>query len=162
AGQDPRLRVIHLAENAGPGPARMRGLAEAAGTYVWFVDPDDLLADGALAAVAAGLAGGEPDVLLIDYLILGSSGHTPPRPGAAAVPFWPRPAWTTSASSRPTSRCSPAWTPGPARPAAPASGPPCSAGRSSTTARCWRAGWCRAGRGGRSSAGWPPTTAATG
>ncbi|HXZ72701.1 MAG TPA: glycosyltransferase family 2 protein, partial [Streptosporangiaceae bacterium] len=29
AGQDPRLRVIHLAESAGPGPARMRGLAEA-------------------------------------------------------------------------------------------------------------------------------------
>ena len=56
AGQDPRLRVVHLAENAGPGPARMRGLAEAAGTYVWFVDPDDLLADGALAAVAARLA----------------------------------------------------------------------------------------------------------
>src|SRR5215831_14859919 len=55
AGQDPRLRVIHLAGNAGPGPARMRGLAEAAGTYVWFVDPDDLLAGGALAAVAARL-----------------------------------------------------------------------------------------------------------
>ena len=85
AGQDPRLRVIHLAENAGPGPARMRGLAEAAGTYVWFVDPDDLLADGALAAVAAGLAGGEPDVLLIDYLILGSSGQMRPSPGAALL-----------------------------------------------------------------------------
>ncbi len=55
AGQDPRLRVIHLAENAGPGPARMRGLAEATGSYVWFVDPDDLLADGALAAVTAAL-----------------------------------------------------------------------------------------------------------
>ena len=85
AGQDPRLRVIHLAENAGPGPARMRGLAEAAGTYVWFVDPDDLLADGALTAVTAGLALGEPDVLLIDYLILGSSGRTQPSPGAALL-----------------------------------------------------------------------------
>jgi CDP-glycerol glycerophosphotransferase len=85
AGQDPRLRVIHLPENAGPGPARMRGLAEAAGTYVWFVDPDDLLADGALAAVAARLAAGRPDVLLIDYLILGSSGRTQPSPGAALL-----------------------------------------------------------------------------
>ena len=85
AGQDPRLRVIHLAENGGPGPARMRGLAEAAGTYVWFVDPDDLLADGALAAVTAGLALGEPDVLLIDYLILGASGRTQPSPGAALL-----------------------------------------------------------------------------
>jgi CDP-glycerol glycerophosphotransferase len=85
AGQDPRLRVIRLAENAGPGPARMRGLAEAAGTYVWFVDPDDLLAEGALAAVAAALAPGRPDVLLIDYLILGSSGRTQPSPGAALL-----------------------------------------------------------------------------
>jgi CDP-glycerol glycerophosphotransferase len=85
AGQDPRLRVIHLAENAGPGPARMRGLAEAAGTYVWFVDPDDLLAGGGLAAVAARLAAGQPDVLLIDYLILGSSGRTQPSPGAALL-----------------------------------------------------------------------------
>ena len=85
AGQDPRLRVIHLAENAGPGPARMRGLAEAAGTYVWFVDPDDLLADGALAAVTARLDRGEPDVLLIDYLILGASGRTQPSPGAALL-----------------------------------------------------------------------------
>ncbi len=103
AGQDPRLRVIHLAENAGPGPARMRGLAEAAGTYVWFVDPDDLLADGALAAVAAGLAGGEPDVLLIDYLILGSSGHTQPSPGAAllAAPSGAAAAVTLTLAERP-------------------------------------------------------------
>jgi CDP-glycerol glycerophosphotransferase len=85
AGQDPRLRVIHVAENAGPGPARMRGLAEATGTYVWFVDPDDLLADGALAAVTARLGRGQADVLLIDYLILGSSGRTQPSPGAALL-----------------------------------------------------------------------------
>jgi CDP-glycerol glycerophosphotransferase len=85
ADQDPRLRVIHLAGNAGPGPARMRGLAEAAGTYVWFVDPDDLLAAGALAAVAAALDRGRPDVLLIDYLILGSSGRAQPSPGAALL-----------------------------------------------------------------------------
>ena len=85
AGQDPRLRVIHLAGNGGPGAARTRGLAEATGTYVWFVDPDDLLADGALAAVTARLGNGPADVLLIDYLILGSSGQTQPSPGAALL-----------------------------------------------------------------------------
>ena len=85
AGQDPRLRVIHLAGNGGPGAARTRGLAEATGTYVWFVDPDDLLAGGALPAVAAALGRGRPDVLLIDYLILGSSGRTGPSPGAALL-----------------------------------------------------------------------------
>jgi CDP-glycerol glycerophosphotransferase len=85
AGQDPRLRVVHLAGNAGPGPARTRGLAEATGTYVWFVDPDDLLADGGLAAVTARLDGGPADVLLIDYLILDSSGQAQPSPGAALL-----------------------------------------------------------------------------
>jgi CDP-glycerol glycerophosphotransferase len=85
AGQDPRLRVIHLAENEGPGAARMRGLAEATGTYVWFVDPDDLLADGALAAVAARLGRRQADVLLIDYLILAPSGRMQLSPGAALL-----------------------------------------------------------------------------
>jgi CDP-glycerol glycerophosphotransferase len=103
AGQDPRLRAIHLPGNAGPGPARMRGLAEAAGTYVWFVDPDDLLADGALAAVAARLAAGRPDVLLIDYLILGSSGRTQPSPGAALLAAPRAAAWpaTLTLAERP-------------------------------------------------------------
>jgi glycosyltransferase involved in cell wall biosynthesis len=85
AGQDPRLRVIHLPESIGPGPARMRGLAEAAGAYVWFVDPDDLLAEGALAAVTARLARDRPDVLLVDYLILHRSGRTAPSPGAGLL-----------------------------------------------------------------------------
>jgi glycosyltransferase involved in cell wall biosynthesis len=39
AAADPRLRVIHLPEQGGPGPGRMRGLAEAAGVHVWFADP---------------------------------------------------------------------------------------------------------------------------
>ena len=85
AGQDPRLRVIHLAEAVGPGPARMRGLADAVGAYVWFVDPDDLLADGALAAVTERLTRDRPDVLLIDYLILRAPGRTEPSPGAGLL-----------------------------------------------------------------------------
>ena len=85
ARADPRLRVIHLPESTGPGPARMRGLAEAAGTYVWFVDPDDLLVPGALAAVAAKLDREQPDVLLVDYLILHRPGRTEPSPGAGLL-----------------------------------------------------------------------------
>jgi CDP-glycerol glycerophosphotransferase len=82
AGQDPRLRVIHLAERGGPGPARMRGLAEASGDYVWFVDPDDLLAEDSLSVVAARLERDRPDLLLLDYLILHPGGQTEPSPGA--------------------------------------------------------------------------------
>jgi CDP-glycerol glycerophosphotransferase len=101
ADRDPRLRVIHLTESAGPGPARMRGLAEAAGTYVWFVDPDDLLADGALDAVTGGLASCRPDVLLIDYLIRRSSGRTEPSPGAALLVAPPAAAATLTLAERP-------------------------------------------------------------
>ncbi|GHU10947.1 hypothetical protein FACS189449_01410 [Alphaproteobacteria bacterium] len=35
------LRLIRQKKNEGPGPARNRGLAEATGEYVWFVDADD-------------------------------------------------------------------------------------------------------------------------
>jgi len=101
AGRDPRLRVIHLTESAGPGPARMRGLAEAAGAYVWFVDPDDLLAGGALAAVTGRLASCRPDVLLIDYLIRRRSGRTEPSPGAALLAVPPAAAATLTLAERP-------------------------------------------------------------
>ncbi len=56
AAGDPRLRVLHLTDNGGPGRARNEGLARASGAYVWFVDGDDRLAPGALAAVADGLS----------------------------------------------------------------------------------------------------------
>ena len=65
AATDPRLTVIHLETNAGPGPARNAGLERATGAYVWFVDGDDRLVPGALAAVEAELRSATPDVLLV-------------------------------------------------------------------------------------------------
>jgi CDP-glycerol glycerophosphotransferase len=85
AHEDPRLRVLHLAGNAGPGSARNAGLAEASGEYVWFVDADDTLASGALAAVAARLGQDRPDVLLIGYEDLYPDDSTRPGPGAALL-----------------------------------------------------------------------------
>jgi CDP-glycerol glycerophosphotransferase len=83
ASLDPRLRVIHLAESVGPGPARDLGLAQATGEYVWFVDPDDLLTAGAMEAVGRALADTHPDVLLIDYRSLHASGRTEPSLGGS-------------------------------------------------------------------------------
>jgi len=76
ADRDRRVRVIHLDRSGGPGNARNTGLDLAAGEYVWFVDGDDLLADGALAAVGTQLARAEPDVLLIGFARLQPSGRT--------------------------------------------------------------------------------------
>jgi glycosyltransferase involved in cell wall biosynthesis len=85
AADDKRLQVIHLTAALGPGPARDLGLAQASAEYVWFVDPDDLLAAGALAAVAASLQRDQPDLLLIDYLILHRQGRTERSPGAGLL-----------------------------------------------------------------------------
>jgi len=81
AGLDPRLRVLHLDATGGPGNARNRGLGLAAGDYVWFIDGDDVVADGALAAIARRLGADLPDVLLIDYENLYPGGAAEPSSG---------------------------------------------------------------------------------
>jgi glycosyl transferase family 2 len=83
AREDTRLRVIHLTESVGPGPARNLGLAQATGEYVWFVDPDDLLTTGSMEAVGQALAQTRADVLLIDYRSLHASGRTERSPGGS-------------------------------------------------------------------------------
>ena len=82
ARHDPRLRVISTTTAVGPGPARDLGAKEATGEYVWFVDGDDELADGALAAVAGALARLRPDVLVIDFENLYPDGSVSPSGGA--------------------------------------------------------------------------------
>ncbi|MET7749406.1 bifunctional glycosyltransferase family 2 protein/CDP-glycerol:glycerophosphate glycerophosphotransferase [Micromonospora sp. NPDC005367] len=67
AARDSRLRVVHLAENVGLGEARNVGMRHVTGEYVWFVDSDDWIAPGALAAVADRLRSVDPDVLVVDY-----------------------------------------------------------------------------------------------
>ncbi len=85
ASRDSRLRVLHLNASGGPGRARNTGLAQATGDYVWFVDADDALAAGALAAVAERLAGQRPDVLLFGHEEVYPAGSTRPDPGAALL-----------------------------------------------------------------------------
>ncbi|MGW5693756.1 glycosyltransferase family 2 protein, partial [Streptomyces asiaticus] len=68
AERDPRVRAVHLAENAGLGRARNAGIRRATGDYLLFLDGDDTLAPGALRAIADRLARtGEPQVLVFDY-----------------------------------------------------------------------------------------------
>ncbi|MYV42306.1 glycosyltransferase [Streptomyces sp. SID1328] len=68
AARDPRVKALHLAENAGLGPARNAGIDEACGDYLLFLDGDDTLTPHTLRALADRLAAtGEPDVLVFDY-----------------------------------------------------------------------------------------------
>jgi CDP-glycerol glycerophosphotransferase len=82
ARDDPRLRILTTPAAGGPGPARDLGAKEATGEYVWFVDGDDELAEGALAAVAEALTRLRPDVLITDFENLYPDGTTSPSDGA--------------------------------------------------------------------------------
>ncbi|WP_405810499.1 bifunctional glycosyltransferase family 2 protein/CDP-glycerol:glycerophosphate glycerophosphotransferase [Streptomyces sp. NBC_01520] len=74
AGRDPRVRVLRPARGsegaAGSehlGAARNAGAAEARGTYLLFLDGDDLLLPGVLAEIAARVADDPPDVLRLGH-----------------------------------------------------------------------------------------------
>ncbi|MCD0482073.1 bifunctional glycosyltransferase family 2 protein/CDP-glycerol:glycerophosphate glycerophosphotransferase [Streptacidiphilus sp. ASG 303] len=68
AAADPRVVVMHLPENVGLGRARNAGLERVRGEYVLFLDSDDTLVPGALAAIAGRLdETGDPEVLVYDY-----------------------------------------------------------------------------------------------
>ena len=82
ARKDPRLRVITTPSATGPGAARDLGAKEATGEYVWFVDGDDELAAGALAAAADAVTRLRPDVLIVDFESLYPDGTTSPSGGA--------------------------------------------------------------------------------
>ncbi|MGK5680444.1 bifunctional glycosyltransferase/CDP-glycerol:glycerophosphate glycerophosphotransferase [Actinoplanes sp. URMC 104] len=67
AARDPRVRVVTAPENLGLGRARNLGLEHATGEYVWFVDSDDWLSEGSLAAVAARLRATGADLLIVGW-----------------------------------------------------------------------------------------------
>ncbi|MEM9711321.1 MAG: glycosyltransferase family 2 protein [Actinomycetota bacterium] len=52
---DERIRVVRLPENRGPAAARNAGLAVARGSYVTFLDDDDLFTPGRLQLALDGL-----------------------------------------------------------------------------------------------------------
>jgi CDP-glycerol glycerophosphotransferase len=90
AAADPRLRVLHLDRNGGAGIARNAGLAVASGDYVWFVDADDAVAAGGLAAVSKALADSRPDVLLIDWVSSYPGGRTERNPFSGLLSAVPK------------------------------------------------------------------------
>lgn len=86
ADRHPALRVVSLERNAGLGAARNAGIAYANGRYVWCVDSDDWLPEGALAAVTDRLRRLRPDVLITGYARVHPDGAVEHHPVTAAAP----------------------------------------------------------------------------
>lgn len=85
AAADSRLRVLSLVVNVGLGGARNAGFALARGEYVWFVDSDDRVAGGAVAAVCARLRELRPQVLLVDHDRVYEDGTVEPDASSAVL-----------------------------------------------------------------------------
>lgn len=68
------LKVLDQ-ENQGLGSTRNRGIQEAKGKYLWFVDSDDFVADDCLAHIFEILHRKGPDILAMDFSCTNENGE---------------------------------------------------------------------------------------
>ncbi|MFY1635328.1 glycosyltransferase family 2 protein [Solwaraspora sp. WMMB335] len=91
AERHPEIIVVAMERNSGLGAARNVGIAHATGRYVWCVDSDDWLPEGALAAVVDRIAQTEPDMLITGYARVYDDGRVEEHPVTAIAPGRPLP-----------------------------------------------------------------------
>lgn len=72
---DPRVRVIHRAENGGTLRARRDGVLESCGEYVLLLDQDDALARESLASIDAELGRAGADILHFGARVVAESAE---------------------------------------------------------------------------------------
>lgn len=78
--ENPRVRVLHL-PRCGVAAARQSGAEAATGEYLCFADADDLMAPGALRAMAAA----DADIICGDYREIDSSGEALAQSGSTGI-----------------------------------------------------------------------------
>lgn len=71
------IRVVNQT-NKGQGAARNTGIDMARGEYIWFVDSDDWLLDGALRRIETVTSQYKPDVLVLNYAVATEDGRYQP------------------------------------------------------------------------------------
>lgn len=74
--EDPRVRLVVMEENAGLSAARNRGIDEARGDAITFLDDDDLLTPDRLELAVRGLASAPLTICHIRYMDDGPSDGT--------------------------------------------------------------------------------------
>ena len=80
---DPRLRVVTHARNRGVSPARNTGVAAARGDWVLFLDSDDELVPGAVAAIRRRITEAGDDIGRLAFGYRVAEGGSSPEPALA-------------------------------------------------------------------------------
>ncbi|WP_427922097.1 bifunctional glycosyltransferase/CDP-glycerol:glycerophosphate glycerophosphotransferase [Streptomyces sp. cg40] len=110
AGRDSRVAPVHSPPSAGLSGARNTGLRTATGSYVLFLDGDDTLAPGALAALNARLTEtGDVDVLYVEHERTPWWEGEPTNPAAPLLAKTPAGAFSPSQAPQLTGVQLPAW-----------------------------------------------------
>lgn len=87
---DERVKVIHT-ENAGLSAARNRGLSMAEGEYVYFLDSDDVVVDGAFDYFQNQAQKGRRDILCISGEYINQKGELITNKPASIKPNYQQP-----------------------------------------------------------------------
>jgi glycosyltransferase involved in cell wall biosynthesis len=76
AGRTARAKVIHQ-ENRGLSGARNRGIEEAAGDWLWFIDSDDFISSDALETICERMRFAKGDLYAFQYIKTDENGSDP-------------------------------------------------------------------------------------
>jgi len=96
AAGDPRLKIVAMGENGGPGAARNRALAVARGRWIAVVDSDDLMAPDRLERMVDVACACWAEIVVDNLVLFDDAGAEPWRPFLTGHTY-AHPRWLTLA-----------------------------------------------------------------